>query len=190
MRASPWWLQMRRSPGGHSVIRSLLEQLLLALQVLQSANITHRSVPQALIQRSHSWHLLEAIAERYLLLKVLDPPPLSPGDSLGLPCGASSLHVGLVAAVVLLLKVLQTSCNMSHRCAFAAPELYTSAVVPHWQEDVCWDWAWSCLRIWLQNAAGAVPSCRSCSEDVVRVSSVGPCQAGSWRAPATQACKG
>ena len=75
MRASPWWLQMRRSPGGHLVIRSLLEQLLLALQVLHSANITHRSVPQALFKRSHSWHLLGVIAEVYLL-KVLNSPPL------------------------------------------------------------------------------------------------------------------
>ena len=84
MRSSPWWLQMRRSPGGQLVIRSLLEQLLLALQVLHSANITHRSVPQALFQRSHSWHLLDVIAEVYLL-KVLNSPPLPLGALLARP---------------------------------------------------------------------------------------------------------
>ncbi|KAG2490062.1 hypothetical protein HYH03_011527 [Edaphochlamys debaryana] len=41
---SPWWMAMRRHPGGHEWVRGVLRQLLTGLQVVHEANVTHRDV--------------------------------------------------------------------------------------------------------------------------------------------------
>lgn len=42
LEPSAWWWDLRTRPTGGEALRDLLRQMLLALQTLQEANVTHR----------------------------------------------------------------------------------------------------------------------------------------------------